>query len=743
DLCHRLNGWSHHVPALQGADAHASVARHRTAPSIEYVLLAGLVAIFFSYGFVPAWKSLNTDFPNYYLAARLYRQGYPLEKLYDWTWMQRQKDYAGIQRPIVTFTLLTPFSLLPVLPFSSLPPLEAKHCWLVINLLLLAFTGFLLCRLTRLGARRVAILMFLAIVPLRTNFLFGQEYVLLLFLLTLAAYVYLRGRPVSCGSILAVAGALKIYPALFLLFFIRKRQWRSAITLCAGSCLLWIVSIGLFGFETIRTYIMEVLPWPLRGQGQDPYSLNWNSFSALLHRLFIAEPELNPHPLVHAPVPYAILQPMCQALIVVPFLWLLNPTRADVMREKMEWAGYTALLLILSTNPSSYDFNLLILTAVLSLDYLIVKTRRGEATALVLLYAFTCFPVYKWAPRFPQGWEIMLAMPRLWAMTGLWICILVIMARAESGTVRPRLRSMETGVFAIIFIVLIALGAGINLSHLKGQFTNYATRLASTPGSQFAGEPAIAGETVMFTKMVPQGYRTAILNQGTLSQLTFESDSFHPASAPGSSLAWVELASTRSRIVRVSVDKNGRVAGDFYVEADDAGKPAISFDGRWLAFVREKAGRGSLWIKELRSPQRDNTGVAGERQLSPTDLDVLDVAFYVTGRIVFSARRRNSQPDLFVTDPFANRVLPEDPGLPKRYPAASPDGRWLAFSQLEGSYWQLWVHNVSTHAEQRLTNSDCNSVAPAWYPDSKSLVYATDCGRGYGLTALCRIQVTP
>ena len=731
------------MPALQGADARPSVARHRITPSVEYVLLAGLVAIFLYYGFVPAWKSLNTDFPNYYLAARLYHQGYPLEKLYNWTWMQRQKDYAGIQRPIVTFTPLTPFSLLPVLPLSSLPPLEAKHCWLVINLLLLAFTGFLLCRLTRLGARRVAILMFLAIVPLRTNFLFGQEYVLLLFLLVLAAYFYLRGRPIACGSVLAIAAALKIFPALFVLFLIRKKQWRNAIALCAGSCALWIVSIGLFGFETVRTYIMEVLPWPLRGQSLDPYALDWNSFTALLHRLFIAEPELNPHPLIHALLPYAILQPTCQALIVLPFLWLLSPTRSGVMRDKMEWAAYTALLLILSTSPASYDFSLLILTAILALDYLSVKVRRGEATALVLLYAFTCFPVYKWAPRFPQGWEIILAMPRLWGMTGLWICILVIMTRKEYGAVRPRLRSMETGVFAIIFIALIALGAGINRSRLKGQFTNYATRLVSTPGSQFAGEPAVAGETIMFTKMVRQGYRTEILDQGTLSQLTFESDSFHPASVPGSSFAWVELASRHSQIVRVSLNGNDRVAGDRYIEADNAGKPAISFDGKWLAFIREKTGRGSLWIKQLRSAQRDNIGLAGERQLSPPDLDVLDTAFYGTGRIVFSARRRDGQPALFVTDPSANRILPEDPGLPKRYPAASPDGRWLAFSQLEGSYWQLWVQNVSTREEQRLTNSDCNSVAPAWYPDSKSLVYATDCGRGYGLTALCRIQVTP
>src|SRR5487761_718585 len=97
--------------------------RRHTAATAEYIALLALAGVFLWRGFIPAWKSLKTDFPDYYLAAHLYHQGYSLDKLYDWTWVQRQKDHAGIEQPIVTFTLLTPFSLLPVLPFSSLPPL--------------------------------------------------------------------------------------------------------------------------------------------------------------------------------------------------------------------------------------------------------------------------------------------------------------------------------------------------------------------------------------------------------------------------------------------------------------------------------------------------------------------------------------------------------------------------------------------------------------------------------------------
>jgi hypothetical protein len=50
-------------------------------------------------------------------------------------------------------------------------------------------------------------------------------------------------------------------------------------------------------------------------------------------------------------------------------------------------------LLILSTNPASYDFNGLILTAVLVVDYLLNAERRQEVVAVIALYAFVCFPL--------------------------------------------------------------------------------------------------------------------------------------------------------------------------------------------------------------------------------------------------------------------------------------------------------------------------------------------------------------
>ena len=47
---------------------------------IEWLLLAVLIGTFVVLGFIPAWHKMNTDFPNYYIAAAIHRQGIPLDR---------------------------------------------------------------------------------------------------------------------------------------------------------------------------------------------------------------------------------------------------------------------------------------------------------------------------------------------------------------------------------------------------------------------------------------------------------------------------------------------------------------------------------------------------------------------------------------------------------------------------------------------------------------------------------------
>jgi hypothetical protein len=705
----------------------------------EYVLLAALVGVFLWRGFIPGWRSLNSDFPNYYLAARLYRQGYTLDRIYEWIWFQRQKDHEAIEQSLVGYVPNPLFAALVVLPLSWHSPLEAKRCWLAANLLLLLLTIHLLTCMTGLGLRRIGILCFLAVVPLRGNFLMGQHHVLILFLLSLGAYLYLRGAFARSGMVLALAAALKIYPALFVLYFLRKQRWRAVLGLVAGCCCLGMAHVALWGLEPSRALLLEVLPRAIKGEEIDPYSATWNSLPALLRRLFISEPELNPCPVAHLPTLYAVLQPVFSGLILVSFLWLMCSRGNQTNEERFEWGACVASLLLLSPHPASYQFCALVLTAVLLTAYLLGVGERGRAKWLVILYTLVCLPLQHFSPSFPSGWRTLLAFPRLYAMIALYLFLFRI--RPGSTTrFAGRLRSNEARAFGVILLVMIAGGVWSNVRHFKGQFENYSRRLVVTPESLLAAEPATADGKVLYTTIAQRRYVIASSDHASPAHFTLADDAFHPTLPLNSSSLWVELASTSSRVVRFPFDGVVRI-DSASLQIPNAEQPVVSGDGKVLAFLRETSGRNSLWIKTLHSGSMGP--FEGERKLVDATYNVSEASLFPDGRIAFAAQPHSGS-RLFVVDPVSRRISPLTNGrIRVRYPAVSPDGQWLAYSQLDRGNWQLYIAKVPITEHQRLTSAECNSTMPAWLPDSKTLVYSTDCGRGLGLTALARIRAMP
>ncbi len=174
--------------------------------------LAAVAALLFflATAFRSGWTRVETDFPNYYTAAVCVRKGLPLRNFYDWTWFQRQMNFAGVEQQLGGYSAHTPLTELPMIPLAGFPFQEAKRIWLAVNLGLLGGTVWLLTRLTQFRVEQLTLLMFLGFGSLYSNFLYGQYYVCLLFLLTLALYCLERGKPAACGFLCGVAFALKL-----------------------------------------------------------------------------------------------------------------------------------------------------------------------------------------------------------------------------------------------------------------------------------------------------------------------------------------------------------------------------------------------------------------------------------------------------------------------------------------------------------------------------------------------------
>src|SRR5690349_18973209 len=86
-----------HLICLKRRPSLGCDTKMRTA--VRLLALAG-ACVFFATSFRAGWNRSETDFPNYYTAAVLVRNGQPLHNYYEWTWFQRQMTYAGIENQL-------------------------------------------------------------------------------------------------------------------------------------------------------------------------------------------------------------------------------------------------------------------------------------------------------------------------------------------------------------------------------------------------------------------------------------------------------------------------------------------------------------------------------------------------------------------------------------------------------------------------------------------------------------------
>lgn len=694
----------------------------RSLAALEWLLLAALLAVFILYGFLPGWQKMNTDFPNYFLPAALHHQGIPIDRAYEWRWFQRHKDYEQIDQTLVGFVPNPPLCAAPLLPVAWLPSLDAKRAWLVFDLVLMALSLLTLRRVTDLPWRRLLLLTFLCVLPLRTNFLFGQYYVVILALLCFAYYAACRGHRFTAGAILAAAAWFKIFPAFFLILFLRKRNWRAAAGLIAGGAVLGAVSVALFGWNVHKILLLEVLPRALHGDLVSPYELHWNSITALCHKFFLIEPELNPTPWMNSPVAYAAMQALISTVLLFAFLFSTGDEETPQTRA-WEWATFAGLLLLLSSMPGPYHHCVLIFTVIVAVDYFLKRGERGAALAAVILFAAACSPMPDFVYADLQG-----------RLAGVFLLYLLLLFKAPTR-MPARLRGWG---FALAAVFLAAL-AFSNLRAQRHRDEDFSRRLPPVSAGYGTFSVVRAADRVVLDEMVPDAYAAVVLSPGASEgqRISVPGDVLSVAASPQSPFVYFELTGQRSQIFRVSSQQLGRADAvpEYVAEGHD---PAISADGHWLAYLREEHGETAILLSRDGAPA---TPVPGLEQLGSQKLDsVLEMTVTAEGNLIVAAGGA-ADPYLASIETASGQVrsLTDVHGA-VRYLAISPDGKRLAFSRRESGAWHLFVRELTGGTEKQLTSNPCNATSPAW-EDAQTLLYTTDCGRGLALGAPARVVV--
>jgi hypothetical protein len=159
-------------------------------------LLVALVSLVLVRGVAPALTTIDSDFPNYFTAARIVAAGGSAERLYDDSWFQQQilREIPGVAAS-GKFAPFPPPTALLLVPLARLSPLTALRVTTAVSLLCLLCSIWLLARIVPLGLVDSAVLVLLSGYAVLSSLRFGQPYIEVSTACILGYYAWLKERP--------------------------------------------------------------------------------------------------------------------------------------------------------------------------------------------------------------------------------------------------------------------------------------------------------------------------------------------------------------------------------------------------------------------------------------------------------------------------------------------------------------------------------------------------------------------
>lgn len=189
-----------------------------------------------------------------------YADGFTLHPHPAWPDMIGQTEYRG---PVF------PFIYAPIWAWamSHIPSYEAFRVFaffvLITNLLLMSAMVWLAMRITRSTMPPVLYVSLGALLFAMTTagniaLVEGQIQILVSVLILLAIERTQSGRQTAAGLALALAAAIKVYPALFALLWLASRDWRAFFSFVGFGFLLGVISIVVAGWPLHAAFLHEL-----------------------------------------------------------------------------------------------------------------------------------------------------------------------------------------------------------------------------------------------------------------------------------------------------------------------------------------------------------------------------------------------------------------------------------------------------------------------------------------------------
>lgn len=392
------------------------------------MLLLVLAAYVLLRGVMPAFTAITDDFPEYFTSATIVRNGEDAAKLYDGAWFREQthRYKVGSQQNPGEFKPYPPATALLLTPLTGFQPLTALRIVTVLNVLWLICAMLLVNRIFAWRAIDSALFILLAGWALHSGLRFGHPYILISTCCLLGYYLYQRRMLWLAGVSVGVFVPVKYYPVIVLAGFALHRQWRVVAGAGIAIAAVVLVSIGVLGWHVHQIFLLDVLFNHLAGH-IDPgpaFTAVFQSFDTLFSRLFIFDPERNPHPLVAAPLAATVAIVSTKSVLVLvaaaAVVKLARGAAANAIAPTIGILG--VLMLLIAPGSGTYAFVLLWLPVALLIDYFLSQGARVPAYLILAAYVLIGFIPYGHTYPFEgRGGLTVLAYPRLFLLLAMFV----------------------------------------------------------------------------------------------------------------------------------------------------------------------------------------------------------------------------------------------------------------------------------------------------------------------------------
>lgn len=285
----------------------------------------------------------------------------------------------------------------------------------------------------------VGILIALTWFPITYNAYHGQVNTLIFLLVVLGFRAYRQGRSISSAIWIALAAGIKVSPALFLILFVLKRDWRALAAGIGTGVGTLLIGIVVLGWQPTHFWFTKILPVL---SGQNGWIQNQN-FNGVINRLFNHSVVYIQHPLPAISVLTLVLAVATAVSLVVILLRLGSTTP----RARELQFGMTVMAVLMAGAISWFPhYTFLVLTLITLVPLLFwQRSAHGISTARVFWFlvvagfevlfpllatnAYVSLSTHHWLPL--QAWNL----PFL-PVVGLYCAVIVaVLSRAEGAEV--------------------------------------------------------------------------------------------------------------------------------------------------------------------------------------------------------------------------------------------------------------------------------------------------------------------